>query len=432
MSNKKQQIPDIRFKGFTDDWEQRKLGELINLENGFAFKSEYFQEDPSDVIVLTPGNVNIGGGFQSGKGRFYNIAGKFPDKFIFKPGDIFVTMTDLTPSGQTLGLPAIVPDDGITYLHNQRLGKLVNFSGDREFLFYVFNTEDYHKHIVATASGTTVKHSSSSKILDYVVHIPIIEEQTKIGAFLNKLDNTIALHQRKSTLLKQLKQTYLKQIFPQNKENIPALRFAGFSEPWKQHKFDEVFSHVQNNSLSRADLNYNGGYAMNIHYGDILIRFGEYLDVSKCKLPMIANKQLVEKYKASFLKDGDIVIADAAEDETVGKCSELRGIEDANILAGLHTIPSRPNWTFAPGYLGYYMNSSAFHDQLLPLIQGTKISSISKSALKKTDIKYPYGKEEQTKIGNLFKQLDDSISLHQSKLEKLTDLKQVLLAKMFV
>ena len=171
---------------------------------------------------------------------------------------------------------------------------------------------------------------------------------------------------------------------------------------------------------------------MNIHYGDILIRFGEYLDVSKCKLPMIANKQLVEKYKASFLKDGDIVIADAAEDETVGKCSELRGIEDANILAGLHTIPSRPNWTFAPGYLGYYMNSSAFHDQLLPLIQGTKISSISKSALKKTDIKYPYGKDEQTKIGNLFKQLDDSISLHQSKLEKLTDLKQVLLAKMFV
>ena len=190
MSSKKHQIPDIRFKGFTDAWEQRKLGELINLENGFAFKSEYFQEDPSDVIVLTPGNVNIGGGFQSGKGRFYNIAGKFPDKFIFKPGDIFVTMTDLTPSGQTLGLPAIVPDDGITYLHNQRLGKLVNFSGDREFLFYVFNTEDYHKHIVATASGTTVKHSSSSKILDYVVHIPIIEEQISLEEIATAIQQT--------------------------------------------------------------------------------------------------------------------------------------------------------------------------------------------------------------------------------------------------
>ena len=262
--------------------------------------------------------------------------------------------------------------------------------------------------------------------------VPQIEEQTKIGSFFKQLDDTIALHQRKLTLLKQLKQTYLKQIFPQNKENMPALRFAGFSEPWKQSKFDEVFSHVQNNSLSRADLNYKSGYAMNIHYGDILIRFGEYLDVSKYQLPMIANKQLVEKYKSSILKDGDIVIADAAEDETVGKCSELGGIEDANILAGLHTIPSRPNWTFASGYLSYYMNSSAFHDQLLPLIQGTKISSISKSALKKTDIKYPHGKDEQTKIGNLFKQLDDSIALHQSKLEKLMDLKQVLLVKMFV
>ena len=299
---------------------------------------------------------------------------------------------------------------------------------DLQFLYTMTQKINWKK----MDESTGVPSLSKAVIEKVNQNIPSYQEQIKIGGFFKQLDNTIALHQRKSTLLKQLKQTYLKQIFPQNKENIPALRFAGFSEPWKQHKFDEVFSHVQNNSLSRADLNYNGGHAMNIHYGDILIRFGEYLDVSKCKLPMIANKQLVEKYKASFLKDGDIVIADAAEDETVGKCSELRGIEDANILAGLHTIPSRPNWTFAPGYLGYYMNSSAFHDQLLPLIQGTKISSISKSALKKTDIKYPYGKDEQTKIGNLFKQLDDSISLHQSKLEKLTDLKQVLLAKMFV
>ena len=217
----------------------------------------------------------------------------------------------------------------------------------------------------------------------------------------------------------------------ETEKKVPELRFKGFVDDWEQREFGEVFSHVQNNTLSRAELNYESGYALNIHYGDILIKFGEYLDVSKYKLPMIANKQIVEKYSASFLQDGDIIIADAAEDETVGKCSEVAEIGNANVLAGLHTIPCRANWTFASGYLGYYMNSSAFHNQLLPLIQGSKISSISKSALKNTDIKYPNGKEEQAKIGKFFKQLDDTIALHQRKLNLLKQLKQTYLRLMF-
>jgi len=341
----------------------------------------------------------------------------------------------------------VIPSNSIAIVTRVGVGKLAlmpfPYATSQDFFslsrltvdpwFGIYSLYKLIQREINNIQGTSIKGMTKADLLDKNVQIPPCSgEQIRIGIFFKQLDDTIALHQRKLTLLEQLKQTYLKQIFPQNKENIPALRFAGFSEPWKLRKFDEVFSHVQNNSLSRADLNYKSGYAMNIHYGDILIRFGEYLDVSKYKLPMIENKQLVEKYQASILKDGDIIIADAAEDETVGKCSELRGIENANILAGLHTIPSRPNWTFAAGYLGYYMNSSAFHDQLLPLIQGTKISSISKSALKKTDIKYPHGKDEQTKIGNLFKQLDDSIALHQSKLERLSNLKQVLLAKIFV
>ena len=414
--------PVIRFKGFSDAWEQRKLREVGNVVTGSTpstldktnYNGSYLFVSPADIQGNRYVDKTITTLSEKGfrKGR------------ILKEGAIlFVSI------GSTIGKVAQIRQEAVT---NQQINAVVPHEDyDDNFIFSSLVKESEKIKLLSATQAVPIINKTTFSNID--IHIPgNIKEQIQIGAFFNKMDDTIALHQRKSTLLKQLKQTYLKQIFPQNKENIPALRFAGFSEPWKQHKFDEVFSHVQNNSLSRADLNYNGGYAMNIHYGDILIRFGEYLDVSKCKLPMIANKQLVEKYKASFLKDGDIVIADAAEDETVGKCSELRGIEDAKILAGLHTIPSRPNWTFAPGYLGYYMNSSAFHDQLLPLIQGTKISSISKSALKKTDIKYPYGKDEQTKIGNLFKQLDDSISLHQSKLEKLTDLKQVLLAKMFV
>ena len=417
MPEEAKMAPPLRFQGFSDAWEQRKLEQLaqFNPKSSLPDKFEYVD---LESVVGTEMISHRTETKENAPSRAQRLAIQ---------GDVFYqTVRPYQKNNYLFDLPHN------NYVFSTGYAQLRPF-GDSYFLLSRLQDDKFVFNVLERSTGTSYPAINSSDLAQIEVGVPlVVEEQIKIGDFFKNLDNTIALHQRKSTLLKQLKQTYLKQIFPQNKENIPALRFAGFSEPWKQHKFDEVFSHVQNNSLSRADLNYNGGYAMNIHYGDILIRFGEYLDVSKCKLPMIANKQLVEKYKASFLKDGDIVIADAAEDETVGKCSELRGIEDANILAGLHTIPSRPNWTFAPGYLGYYMNSSAFHDQLLPLIQGTKISSISKSALKKTDIKYPYGKDEQTKIGNLFKQLDDSISLHQSKLEKLTDLKQVLLAKMFV
>lgn len=386
------------------DWEQRKLGELCEeFQSGKNIKAEDIKENGPFPV--------FGGNGIRGYSDTYNHDGVYA--LVGRQGALCGNMNI---------------SYGKAYFTEHAIAVKANISNDTKFLFYLLGKMNLGQYSSQSAQpGLAV-----NKLTQLSAFVPNSYEQKQISEFLISLDSTIALHQRKLTLLKQLKQTYLKYIFPKNKENMPALRFAGFSEPWKQSKFDEVFSHVQNNSLSRADLNYKSGYAMNIHYGDILIRFGEYLDVSKYQLPMIANKQLVEKYKSSILKDGDIVIADAAEDETVGKCSELGGIEDANILAGLHTIPSRPNWTFASGYLGYYMNSSAFHDQLLPLIQGTKISSISKSALKKTDIKYPHGKDEQTKIGNLFKQLDDSIALHQSKLEKLMDLKQVLLAKMFV
>ncbi|MDD2217097.1 MAG: restriction endonuclease subunit S [Eubacteriales bacterium] len=184
---------------------------------------------------------------------------------------------------------------------------------------------------------------------------------------------------------------------------------------WEQRKFSDTFSYLQNNSLSRADLNYEKGVVKNVHYGDVLIKFGEILDVERAGIPFISNNEF-NVSGTSLLQNGDIIIADAAEDETVGKCSEIKGIDGTSIVSGLHTIPCRPNKAFASGYLGYYMNSSSYHDQLLPLIQGTKISSISKSALQNTDIHFPDSEKEQLKIGLFFKNLDNLITLHQRKL----------------
>ena len=176
---------------------------------------------------------------------------------------------------------------------------------------------------------------------------------------------------------------------------------------------------MQNNSLSRAELSCEGGEVLNVHYGDILVKYGEVLDVEKDELSYLLDSSLVSKYQASLLQNGDVIIADAAEDETVGKCSEIAGLTTEKVLSGLHTIPCRPKKKFAEGYLGYYMNSEAYHDQLLPLIQGTKISSISKSAIQDTAIIFPKLEEEQAQIGAYFRGVDKLITLHQRKIRYL-------------
>ena len=217
-----------------------------------------------------------------------------------------------------------------------------------------------------------------------------------------------------------------------NEEKKPKIRFDGFTDAWEQRKFRDTFDFMQNNALSRADLSGEGGDVMNVHYGDVLVKYEEVLDVKKDEMTYLLDASLATKYLASLLQNGDIIIADAAEDETVGKCSEIAGLTDEKVLSGLHTIPCRPRDNFAEGYLGYYMNSSSYHDQLLPLIQGTKVSSISKSAIQDTDIMYPKAEAEQRQIGDYFRNLDHLITLHQRKLHKLKNIKQSMLEKMFV
>ena len=211
----------------------------------------------------------------------------------------------------------------------------------------------------------------------------------------------------------------------------PKIRFKGYNEDWEQRKLGEVLVSLQNNTLSRADLSNETGIAKNVHYGDVLIKFGEVLDVSEEKLPMISDKSVLTKYKASFLQNGDVIVADTAEDSTVGKCSEIAGLNDEVVLSGLHTIPYRPIEKFASGYLGYYLNSSAYHKQLIPLMQGIKVTSISKSAMQNTEIVYPKSVEEQGKIGNYFQSLDHLITLHQHKCDEMKKMKKCMLQKMF-
>ena len=184
---------------------------------------------------------------------------------------------------------------------------------------------------------------------------------------------------------------------------------------WEQRKFGEVFDcTVPNNTLSRAELSYDEGTVLNVHYGDVLIKYGSVLDVQKDDIPRIPHR-CREDFNGALLQDGDVIIADTAEDETTGKACEIGNLQGSAIVSGLHTMVCRPRNRMALGYLGYYLNSNAYHYQLLPLMQGIKVLSLSRSNIQKTSVSYPSAMKEQQLIASYFSQLDHLITLHQCK-----------------
>ena len=204
-----------------------------------------------------------------------------------------------------------------------------------------------------------------------------------------------------------------------------------YTYAWEKDKFGNIYNFsISTNSLSRSQLNYDKGEIKNIHYGDILVNYSSILDVETDKIPFITDGTL-DKYKPNLLKNGDVIFADAAEDDTVGKAVEVNGLSDENLVSGLHTIVARPKEKMADYFSGYYINSDTYHRQLLRLMQGTKVSSISKGNLQKTIISYTPNLDEQTKIGQLFQVLDNLLALHQRKYNKLKDLKNGYLQEMF-
>ena len=199
------------------------------------------------------------------------------------------------------------------------------------------------------------------------------------------------------------------------KSDAPAIRFKGFSDAWEQRKFGDVFDcTVPNNTLSRVELSYDEGTVLNVHYGDVLIKYGSVLDVQKDDIPRIPHR-CIEDFNGALLQDGDVIIADTAEDETTGKACEIGNLQGSAIVSGLHTMVCRPRNRMALGYLGYYLNSNAYHHQLLPLMQGIKVLSLSRSNIQKTTVSYPSAMKEQQLIASYFSQLDHLITLHQRK-----------------
>ncbi|WEV48377.1 restriction endonuclease subunit S [Acinetobacter sp. ESL0695] len=214
------------------------------------------------------------------------------------------------------------------------------------------------------------------------------------------------------------------------KVKCPEVRFKGFSNRWKQQTLGDMFIPLSNNTLSRADLNYDNGRIKNIHYGDILVKYAAVLDYKNDKIPVITDGEISD-FKSQLLQNGDVIFADTAEDEAVGKAIEINVPADTSIVSGLHTMAYRPKVKLSSFYLGHYLNSNAYHHQLLPLMQGVKVLSISRTNLAKTIVRYPLSEQEQTQIGHFFQNLDQSIALHEKKLAQTQNLKKAMLEKMF-
>ena len=199
---------------------------------------------------------------------------------------------------------------------------------------------------------------------------------------------------------------------------------------WELQTFDETFRVISNNTLSRENLNNRGGAVRNIHYGDILTKFPEVLDCNEEEIPYVNELSRLSS-STQLLQDGDIVVADTAEDETVGKVIEVQNLGDSKLVAGLHTIPCRvKKGDFAPGWLGYYMNSDLFHNQILPYITGIKVSSISKGAISETLILVPPF-DEQEKIVQSLNKIQLLMTSETKVVNKIKLVKNGCLSKMF-
>ena len=198
-----------------NDAAPRTLGSYIRVKHGCAFKGEYFTEAETPDVLVTPGNFAIGGGFLADKPKYY--AGPVPDDYILQEGDLVVTMTDLSKAGDTLGYPALVPRMlGRRYLHNQRIGLVEIKEGaeaDKRFLFYRLRASDYRHHILATASGSTVRHTSPGRIREFETTLPAITEQCTIAGVLGALDDKIEQNRRTARTLERLARAIFRAWF---------------------------------------------------------------------------------------------------------------------------------------------------------------------------------------------------------------------------
>ncbi|MBR4614403.1 MAG: restriction endonuclease subunit S [Kiritimatiellae bacterium] len=407
------------------DWEVKRLGDVVTIQLGKMIDAakntgvEKYYISNRDVHW---GSIDVS---QLHKVRMTEVDLL---KYNLQIGDLLVC------EGGEVGRSAIW-EAPIEDCYFQKTLHRIRFN-DRAGLTAPFLLELLHRYAEigffdAYVAKTSIAHLPKDKIEILPVMVPPLPEQRKIAEALSDIDELILALGKLIEKKRNIKTGTMQELLGMRNEecgmrNVPRRRLAGFSGAWVEKRFDECFEIIGNNTYARECMCDDCGGVANIHYGDVLIRYGSVLDCSRTAVPSLINSIIC---RTDRLSDGDVIIADTAEDETVGKAIEIRGIEGRCAVSGLHTIACRPRFDFAPGWLGYYINSSTFHDQLLPLITGTKVSSISKAGLRTTILNVPTIAEQRA-IATVLSDIDAEIAALEADRAKYESIKQGMMQEL--
>ena len=392
--------PNIRFKGFTDDWEQRKLGDVVQITMGQSPDGSTYSDEPSDYI-LVQGNADLQNGWVCPRVWTTQITKKAD------AGDLIMSVR--APAG-AMGKTA----------YNAVIGRGVAAIKGNEFIYQLLIKMDKEGYWKKDSTGSTFESLNSSSIKNAEIKLPTLEEQNKIGEYFLNLDNLITLHQRKHDQLLNIKKSMLEKMFPKNGEKAPKIRFDGFTDDWEQRKLNELVIIERGGSPRPIDkFITNDANGLNwVKIGDAPQQ-GNYITKT-------ADKIIPEGLsKTREVHPGDLILSNSM---SFGKpyIMAINGcIHDGWLLI------RDTNKVFDLKFLCQMLGTEQMLSQYKALAAGSTVNNLNKELVGNTNVKIPNIKEQQ-QIGDYFANLDNLITLHQRKLEKLQNLKKSMLKQMFL
>ncbi|MBE9888757.1 restriction endonuclease subunit S [Enterococcus durans] len=398
-------IPQIRFKGFTDDWEERKLSEIGKIVTGNTPNTSNKDYYNGDFLFVSPADIQ--------ENRYVNKTTTTLTELGFKTGRLVPKGATLFVSiGSTIGKTGQSICDVIT---NQQINSVISFSDyDDDFIYTsILNSSTKIKQLAATQAVPIINKNEFGKS---IIKIPSLEEQQKIGAFFKQLDDIIALHQRKLDLLKETKKGFLQKMFPKNGEKVPEIRFPGFTEDWEQRKLGDYTDLITKGTTPKDKAN----------VGEVTFVKVENISDGKINSNSRISIDEHENYlRRSKLKENDILFSIAG---TLGRTAMVdKSILPANTNQALSIIRG---YKFDTDFLLTSLNGKVVNDFIRknPTIGAQPNLSLEQVG---SLIIWTPSKDEQQQIGNFFRQLESTIALHQRELDLLKETKKGFLQKMF-
>ncbi len=418
--------PRIRFNGYVDDWEQRKLGEITELKSASrVHKGEWTTEGvpfyrSSDVMAAINGTENDKA-FISEElyEKLSSVSGKLEE------GDILVT------GGGSVGNPYIVPNNDPLYTKDADLLWIKNQGKFNPYFVYeFFMAPSFRSYLGSISHVGTIAHYTITQLSETPISLPSVEEQDKLGEYFRCLDHLITLHQRKYEQAKTQKKYMLQKMFPKNGTNVPEIRFDGFTDAWEQRKVEDVMSCITDYVAagSFADIRENvtylneNGYAQLVRTVDLKKKFTNddfvFVDESAFKYLWRVN-----------LNEACIVLPNIGANIGEVYYVEPSELPERNNVLGPNAILLRTNED--KYFVFTLLSSDIFQKQLFENVGSSGQPKFNKTELKSIAVSIP-DINEQEKIGEYFQNLDHLITLHQRKVENLKSLKKACLEKMFV